>query len=353
MYKVIIVDDEELFRKNLIKKTDWEGYNLKVSGEARDGVEALSLISLVEPDIIICDIKMPVIDGISLLKQLPKARNVKFIILSGYNDFEFTHQAVKYGAFDYVLKPVNEEEIAGVLIRAVESLDSSIAKNNSNLMLNIKLRNKMVESYESLIIHFAESRDITSINRCIDNFYDSLDIEYCPEAYYRLYTEFVILAGKICSMFKLDTRKIIEQFNTQTDFYYSCSQKPLAANKVKDMFSKVVDELICSKNSEGKKIVNEVIEYINVYYNQKLSLEIIAKRYFINPSYFSQLFKSITNENFSTYLINRRISKAKELLSANIFKIYQIANMVGYEDEKHFSQIFKKYVGVSPVDFIR
>jgi two-component system, response regulator YesN len=349
MYKVIIVDDEELFRKSFIKKVNWESYNIIVSGEAKDGLEALSLIKEVEPDIIFCDVKMPIKDGITLLKELLNIGNMKFIIISGYNDFEFTKQAVKYGAFDYILKPINDDEISGVLLRAVESLDNSVGKYNNQLMLNIDLRQKMVGKYESLIIHSTESRDIYSIEKYIDDFYDNLDC--CPDTYSNSYTEFIILANKICNMFKLDFDKIIKKFSYQTNSLHSYNEKQIIPTKVKRVFKEIVDELICSKNSNGKIIIYEVIDYIASNYNQKLSLEIIAKRYFINPTYFSQLFKSVTNENFSTYLIKKRIEKAKELYRSSNLKMYQVANMVGYEDEKHFSQIFKKYVGLSPTEY--
>lgn len=349
MYKVIIVDDEELFRKNLIRKINWEAYGLQFAGEARDGLEALPLIDEVNPYIIFCDIKMPNMDGISLLKQITNIQSIKFIILSGYNDFEFTRQAVKYGAFDYILKPINDDEISGVLLRAVESLDNSLKKQNSNLLHQVELRQKMVERYESLIIHFTESRDISSIVKYIDDFYDNLEDN--PDAYNNSYVEFVILANKICAIFKLDAERIIKKFNSETNFFYSNSHKQLLASKVKQIFKEIVEELICSKNTNGRKIVYEVIDYIAGNYNQKLSLEIISKRYFINPAYFSQLFKSVTNENFSTYLIKKRVEKAKELLKAGNFKVHQVANMVGYEDEKHFSQIFKKYAGASPTDY--
>ena len=352
MYKAIVVDDEEIFRKNLIRKINWEAYNIQIAGEAKDGAEALSLSEEVEPHIIICDIKMPVMDGISLLKQLSNVQGKKFIILSGFNDFEFTSQAVKYGAFDYILKPINVDEISGVLMRAVELLDNSVARSNNNLLSNLELRKIMVENYESLIIHCMESRDISSIDRYIDDFYANLDLKQYPEIYENSYNEFVLLAGKICRMFKLDTKGLLKNTNIPTGLCPSYSQKPVISDRVKQLFRSMVEELLCSKNSEGKKIINMVLEYIEKNYAQKISLEIISKRYFINPSYFSQLFKSTTNENFSAYLIGKRVEKARELLNLKTFKIYQIAEMVGYEDEKHFSQIFKKYTGFSPSEYI-
>lgn len=352
MYKVVIVDDESLFRKNLIAKITWEAFHLEVAGEAENGADALRIIREVTPDIVFTDIKMPVMDGITMLRQLygteARTREIKFILLSSYSDFEFSRQAIQYGAFDYLLKPVKEEEIAGVLMRAVDSLN--LARQSDNLLLNIELRKKMVSSYESLIIHFTESRDINHINKCVAEFYNTLDPFDQAEIFYNSYIEFAILAHKICEMFKLNVAEIIPQYICRNAAGQEW-QKQTVCQTVQDMFGRLINRLIGSKNSEGRKIIEEVLNFITENYAQKISLEQIAKRYFINPSYFSQLFKNTTGQTFSNYLIGLRIQKAKELLGLGSLKVYQVAAMVGYEDEKHFSQIFKKYTGLSPSEY--
>lgn len=351
MYKVIIIDDEDLFINSLINKIAWPEYNLIVAGQAANGELALDLIDSVNPDIIICDIKMPVMDGLTLLKNIQNIDNTKFIILSGYNDFEFTRQAIKYGAFDYILKPVKEEEFIGVLMRAVDSLNSRIAIRNSDITICIELRKMLVERYESLFIHFTETRDTFNINKYIDDFYTELESISHPEVFSRSFTEFIILANKICEMFKLDSNSILSNYPTEIFVHNATAQKDLLAKRIKSIFKEIIDQLICSKNSEGKKTVKEVLEYIEKNYNQRISLCNISQKYYINPSYFSQLFKNITNENFSTYLIKYRIEKAKELLTIGSLRIYQVAEMVGYDNEKHFSILFKKYTGKSPSEY--
>lgn len=354
MYKVVIVDDEPLFRKNLIAKINWEDFRLQVAGEAENGAEALQVIREVAPDIVFTDIKMPVLDGLAMLRQAneteARTREIKFILLSSYSDFEFSRRAIQCGAFDYLLKPVKEEEIAGVLLRAVDALNA--ARQNDDLLRNIELRHKVVASYESLLIHFTESRDIHHIDKCIDEFYQTLDSFDQGEAYYNSCIEFAVVVHKICDMFKLDAAEIIPKYirrNAAADGREW--RQETARQTVREMFGRMMDRLICSKNSEGRKIIEEVLAFIAEHYAQKISLEQIAKRYFINPSYFSQLFKNTTGQNFSNYLIGLRLQKARELLELGSFKVYQVAAMVGYDDEKHFSQIFKKYTGQSPTEY--
>lgn len=353
MYKLVIIDDESLFRKNMIKKINWHSCNISVVGEADNGQEGFNLIKSLNPDIVICDIKMPVWDGLTVLKNLKNIGNMRFIILSGYNDFEFTKKAIRYGAFDYILKPVKEEELTGVLMRAVSSLNTDIKKQNNKIKYDIQVRKKMVDRYESLFIHFTESREITSICKYIDIFYEELDAVHHPQVYNATLMEFILLADKICDMFKLDYDCIFNKYKLDSLLNDDNKGNHALPQIVKKIFTEIISQLISTKNCEGKKIVFEVIQYIETDYSEKITLETISKRYFINPSYFSQLFKSIVKENFSTYLMKKRIEKAKELLYIGNLKIYQVSHMVGYDDDKYFSQIFKKHTGVSPSNYAK
>lgn len=349
MYNVVLIDDDEFFRKNLIQKTDWNSLNLSVAGEAGNGRDALALIRNVKPEIVICDIKMPVMDGITVLKNVEGAPGIKFIILSGFNDFEFTREAIKHGAFDYILKPVQSEEMVGVLIRVCDSLSREKNMQSNHLMTSIAIRKKMVDRYESLLIHFTESRDIRSICNCIDDFYEEFDDEH-PDAYQSSYTEFVVVANRICEIFRLDSDFILTQ-TEDSQHQSGADRKQAVREKVKQLYREMIDRLICSKNTEGKKVISEALDYIDRNYHRKLSLEMMSKRYFINSAYFSQLFKSVTNENFSVYLTRKRIEKSKELLAMKSLKVHQVAEMVGYQDEKYFSQIFKRYTGLPPSEY--
>lgn len=352
MYKALIVDDEKVFRETLINRFNWEACNLAVSGEATNGVEALSMIKQMKPEIIICDVKMPFLNGLEVLKYLNYSENIKFIIVSGYNDFEFTRQAIKYGAFDYILKPIDEEELIGVLLRAVESLNRAHARQIEDISFKVKI-NKMLEKHESLLIHYAESRNISSIEKQIDDFFMLLDNSYPLEAFQSSYCEFILLANKICDIFKLDGKNILTKFEHYDFSFFTPSLKPEFIESVKEIFREVIDSLVCSKDNEGKKIVREVLDFIEDNYAKKISLEFISRRYHINPAYFSSLFKSVTQVNFSVYLTKKRLSKAMELLADSSFKIYQVAELVGYDDEKYFSQIFKKYTGKSPSEYLK
>lgn len=116
MYGIIIVDDELFVRKGLIEMIDWEDSGFQIIDEADNGEDALELIRARRPHLVITDIRMPILDGIGLIEAVTQEQlGTEFIIISGYNDFRYAQQAVRYGVLDYVLKPINEHEIVKAL----------------------------------------------------------------------------------------------------------------------------------------------------------------------------------------------------------------------------------------------
>ncbi|MGE7602954.1 response regulator transcription factor [Peribacillus sp. NPDC097675] len=107
MCKVAIVDDDRIIRRGLKSVIPWEEYGFSFVGEAGDGEEGLALIEREQPHIVVSDIKMPFMDGLEMAKMVKKkAWNTKIILLTGYEDFKYAHEAIKVKAFDYLLKPV-------------------------------------------------------------------------------------------------------------------------------------------------------------------------------------------------------------------------------------------------------
>ena len=124
MIKLLVVDDEIWIRERISKEIPWESVQAEVVGTAEDGQEALEMAEELEPDIIITDIRMPGFDGIELLRELrKKSLDIKVILLSGYNDFSYAKEAIKYGAFDYILKPAEDQELLNVVNRCVMTIE--------------------------------------------------------------------------------------------------------------------------------------------------------------------------------------------------------------------------------------
>ena len=124
MLKVFIVEDETVIREGFRDKIPWEQYGFQLVGDAGDGEVALPLIRKIRPDVLITDIKMPFMDGLSLSEivkeEFPKT---KIIIISGYDDFEYARQAIRAGVDQYLLKPITRQTLRGVLVELREKIE--------------------------------------------------------------------------------------------------------------------------------------------------------------------------------------------------------------------------------------
>ena len=127
LYRIILVDDEEEVRKGIIRKIDWETLGFQVVGDAENGQDALEKIEQLEPNVVMTDIRMPYMDGLTLTSWIrQKYPSVKVLIFSGFDDFEYAQQAIKLNVTEYILKPVNVEELTQILDRVRENLDQEI-----------------------------------------------------------------------------------------------------------------------------------------------------------------------------------------------------------------------------------
>lgn len=131
MLKVFLVEDESVIREGFRDKIPWEQYGFQLVGEASDGEMALPLIRKMKPDVLITDIKMPFMDGLSLSEivkeEFPK---IKIIIISGYDDFEYARQAITAGVDQYLLKPITRTTLRGVLLELKEKIEQDMEQKD-------------------------------------------------------------------------------------------------------------------------------------------------------------------------------------------------------------------------------
>lgn len=131
MLKVFLVEDESVIREGFRDKIPWEQYGFQLVGEAGDGEMALPMIRKLKPDLLITDIKMPFMDGLSLSEivkeEFPK---IKIIIISGYDDFEYARQAIKAGVDQYLLKPITRTTLRGVLLEMKEKIEQGMEQKD-------------------------------------------------------------------------------------------------------------------------------------------------------------------------------------------------------------------------------
>lgn len=261
MYKVFIVEDELIFLQELLFSVEWERWDFLVCGSARDAREAAAGIVSKKPDLVISDIRMPGMDGLELAESINSqlgSSAPEFIIISGYDDFEYARSALRLGISNYLLKPLDDEELHGAILRVRESILGKQARR--------RLEETIHSGHHSTLMLFKE--------------------------------------------YALDRQE-----------------------------------------DQQARYVAAAITHIQECYQRELSVEDAAARLGLSAGYLSRIFKQKSGYTFTDYLLYYRIKRAVELLKDNSYKIYEIADLVGYTDQRYFSQVFRRLVGLTPSSF--
>ncbi len=169
MFKAMIVDDESWVVENIKASVAWEELGYQVVAQAGDGVEALSLIQALRPDIVLTDIRMRGLTGIELIRRTNElAPGTRFIVISGHAEFAYAHQAINGGALGYILKPLDERELQEQLVKAKETMVSRKQTDrpllpNPGMPQDQKVNGTMKEIMQYIHVHFRENISISSI----------------------------------------------------------------------------------------------------------------------------------------------------------------------------------------------
>ena len=140
--KVVIIDDEPIIC-NLIKRLgEWDRLNLEIVGSATDGLEGYRLIRELHPDIVLLDIRMPGLDGLELIEKCSEEKlTPRFIIISGYQEFEYAKKAIHFNISDYLVKPIDREELNMALKKSCLAIEEAQQKQTAlqSLQMTIKV----------------------------------------------------------------------------------------------------------------------------------------------------------------------------------------------------------------------
>lgn len=385
MYKVFLVDDERIIREGISKLIDWKGLNLEFMGSAEDGESAYEQIVERRPDIVITDVMMPEMNGVELIQKVAREMpGVKFVIFSGYGEFDFASKAMQYGVKHYLLKPSDEKDITSVLAQLVDELDSQQSAqhlyNQALPKLKEQLLRDMIQNRILVEQNWQQVKQIFAINGNngdmvrlalfdLRNPFDETDLFALSNIINEVIGEETVLASAaVNSMYLtllrcLDQSEIISKCQViQETFvkYYKIDLSFLVTEEdIVEHVSEMYQYAQGMKESKPKysKLIMSVIDLIHQNLsNEQLNLHGLANEsIFMNPHYLGKLFKKETNEYFQHYVTRVRIEKAKELIChEDEHKIYEVAERTGFGDNsQYFSQVFKKYTGYSPKQFKR
>ncbi|WP_163538393.1 response regulator [Gracilibacillus sp. YIM 98692] len=377
---VLLVDDEPLILKSVEHSVDWEKLGCKVAAKASNGRQAMECMSDYEIDILITDISMPKSSGIDLIKETQRMEEKPLsILISGYDDFEYAREGLKYNAFDYILKPIDYDELEQCVEKAVQQL-----RVKRQELYDVK-KNMIYEAFTNGHIHHPyntsssvylpmemhaddEMKMLETLNDRIGDFSANTYLFSQKNNYYIVMIE--------CDSFDTERltklkEQVMNGLKEMTDDYQTIvlydefvrleELKDAVKQNAKLMeMEKFTDEKLITKSYmeefyKNKQsiayLIDQALEFMENHFDQDIGNEEVAAKIGLSVSYFSCIFKKAMNMTFLEYLTDIRIQYACQFLIESDWKTYQIANKVGYVDQRYFSQVFKKKVGMTPTEY--
>jgi len=347
MYKMVIVDDEYIVVEGLKAMIAREKLDYEVVGFAYDGITALEVIRTTKPDVVITDIRIPGLDGLSLIEETKEfLTNTAFIVISGYNEFEYARRALSLGVKGYIDKPITIEKVSAVLAR----IEGEFQRNEQVVLEELmkQAEKKEFNHHIEMLIHSIVQEKADTVKEQAEYILREIKKQnYKIEEYKSECFKFLCVAiGVFLELKKQYERENlasymdIEKFETYDDIDIY----------VKDVIDKIAEKIDTSKSGSSHRIIIQLLDYINENYNKNIGLNELADMVNMNPAYLSILFKDEVGMTYIKYLTQIRLNHAKELLLEG-YKVIEVSEMVGYNNYHYFCNIFKKNIGKKPNEY--
>lgn len=400
MHKLVIVDDEYLVRLGIRETIDWAANGIEVIGDASNGKQGYEMIKELNPDLVITDIKMPIMNGVDLVKTLHKEGfNGEIVVLSGYKDFEYAKETFENGIFSYVVKPIDNDELLEVVLRAVAKLEQKIKDRTLTSKVQTELPTLQSEFMKKLLSSNSfvgsdipselSNHDISlptngtmaliSIEEMFKSKKSELNIyiNLLKEALSKEKIAFVDFDFQDSIVMFLNSNDIEKISLICRDTFIPFEQKTLTAltvgltlyssleyiQKTYESCLKLVQskllfhlntvemELDDQTSYRHRQSISQFYSIIAEKYSTQLTVRSVSDEMNISESYLMHLLKDNLGKTFNEILTGYRIGIAKRLLLSGKYRINEVSDKVGYIDVKYFSQVFKKIVGVTPSDY--
>ncbi|WP_169083920.1 response regulator [Paenibacillus sp. PL91] len=405
MTSLLIVDDDQYIREGLKRLINWKALNITQLSEAEGAYEALALMEVHKPHIVLTDIRMPKGDGLHLIEQIRLRNwNTSIVVLSGYNEYAYVRQAMKHQVEDYLLKPIDASELTEIIASCTERFQGQymaeqmqresfqLLKNNillrwvQNRIQHDQLREKL--KFLQLPLLMNEQYQI-----CIIDWRDRQEGELTQnEEQYRSFAilnsvEEVLQESGRGIAFLNENRQIIVLLTDEGNDadYFSASNHSWMTDISKrygeilktpwinyfgnvtclpsQLYESYKEALALCNNKEWldtdqeinlisqNPITRQVERFVQNNYSAELSLQLLSLHFNVNNVYLGRLFKKETGQYFNDYLNRVRLTHAKKMLAVTALKASEIATAVGFLDPNYFYRKFKLVHGISPSDY--
>jgi two-component system response regulator YesN len=382
LIKVLIVDDELLVRQGLRLTVDWEKYDMTIVADAPNGSLGWQKFLEHRPQVVITDIVMPEMDGVELaLKIREKQPDTKILFLSCHQDFSYAQKGMRIGVSDYIVKTSFDDN----------QMDQCLDKIRSEI-IKLHTSSEPFQQPASIGDIFPEFRldeknqvARTQLKQLMDNQWKWMESggyifnvyineknlmqDRKAEIYKELSNTLSLAYGRKILFFNnseeslfllspLDAFTFCEKELLQFKMNYpfvdwrlagpvtNSEQSISAVNRLNRL--RIIEVRMDLRSETHKEDILQAIDYIDQNLHLDLRAADVASKIGVSRSYFSTIFKELTGCTIISFISNRKVERAKELLRVTSFRLEEIAEKVGINDAKYFSKWFKKSVALTP-----
>lgn len=410
-YRLAIIDDNQTTVTSLLDALDWNALGIEIVGTAYDGLSGRSLICDVHPDILITDIQMPGMDGLSMLESLrEELLETHVIIITAYEKFQYANRAIKLSVSDYILKPIDDDELLASVQRVIRSfalerhqgaenerrlayrqrarLLAWVAADNAGLLPDSENVNPVAVPFCIVVCALKGGITLPLLRRLEDDAFAGETVVTSLV----LQDELVLLhpLGSGRDNWKTAVRTLarrllqhepelvigvstLHDFSGNVNIAYREARQALSEDAFTTIdhtdctfFKRNKEEMeeppyasaetsdtVRKKNDAGgiSVLVKNILNFAGANVVDSPRLGDVAQQFNITPNYLSTIIHKETGMTYREHLMLAKLNLATKLLDDTRMRVEEIARAVGYENYVSFYNIFKRQKGQTPLDY--
>ncbi len=357
MYHVLIVDDERIIREGLARHVAWNALGAQVTGTAGSAKEALSIIASRPVDLLVTDIKMPVKNGLDMVREIMESGYApQVILISSYNDFTYAQQAVSLDLVcDYVLKPIDVPEFERKVRLAIQKLQK---RRSLCEPLDTHDYMRLLSQLEN--IGFDRHRFVELLaTQAPIAFSKWAEVEealqgggYAQATVLHFFSNLLLHIEELVRSGSLEINSSLSGLSQAHTQLLHAGDKAGAFACMRQALQYICETVQKNGSCEKSPLIAAAVEQVRQNYRSvDFNLSSLAAFLNVTPNYLSMRFKEEIGIAFTRYLTRQRLEHAKILLRSPQNRISAVANAVGFSDEKYFIRVFKQEIGETPKKF--
>lgn len=343
--KILLVDDDTIVLNGLAKMVHWDRFDGEIVGMALNGEQGLQMALEKQPDVIISDVIMPVMDGLEMIRQISRhLQEIQYFLLSGFDEFEYAQKAMEFGVKRYILKPISRTKI--------NQLEEDLAAIYNSRKAKMELYDNLwnVQTEEALVAALKNGN-----RQSVEHFFHSELFVYRNKKEEMLHL-FLWLINVICSFLKelgVEEVTIAQSKQDMLTEIFSSKHHAERIEMIKQrMFAAMeIAEIIQGEQSSPHAVIWQAKEFTDKnFMKPNFNIAYLAEQMHLSAPYLSTLFHNEFGVNLSGYITSLRMDYAKKLLQSSN-SISEIAKKIGYSDQHYFAKTFKKQTGYTPTEY--